>query len=62
LCLKRDQTPAIVSLLEKQESALDAYYSHNFKMAMELFTDLNQNFQNDSYYSSMTKKLLARIE
>jgi adenylate cyclase len=62
LCLKRDETPAIVSLLAKQESALDAYYAHNFKTAMELFTDLNQNFQNDSYYSSMTKKLSARGE
>jgi adenylate cyclase len=56
LCLRKDQTPAITSLLEKQENALNAYYSQNFKMALELFTDLNQTSENDSYYSSMLKR------
>jgi adenylate cyclase len=62
LCLKKDQTPAIIALLEKQENALNAYYSQNFKMALNLFTDLNQPSHNDSYYSSMLKKASAKIE
>ena len=56
LCPRKDQTPALVSLLEKQESALNAYYSHDFKIALELFTDLNATVQNDAYYASMLKK------
>jgi adenylate cyclase len=62
LCLKKDQTPAIASLLEKQENALNAYYSHNFPMAIELFADLNQTSINDSYYSSMLQKAAIKVE
>lgn len=62
LCLKKDQTPAITSLLEKQQGALRAYYSRNFELALELFTDLQQNFQHDSYYSSMLKKSSIKID
>jgi adenylate cyclase len=62
LCLSKDKTPAITSLLEKQESALNAYYSHDFKMALELFTELNHVSQNDPYYSSMLKKSSMEIE
>jgi adenylate cyclase len=63
LCLKKAQTSAITSLLEKQGGALNAYYSHNFELALELFTDLSQDFQHDSYYSSMQKKIInGKIE
>ena len=62
LCLKKDQTPTIVALLEKQGSALAAYYANNSKTALELFTDLNQTFNQDLYYSSMLKKSVAKLE
>lgn len=62
LCFKKDQTPAITSLLEKQENALKAYYSQNFQTALELFSDLDQSSLNDCYYSSMLKKASERIQ
>lgn len=62
LCLRKNQTPAITLLLEQQGNALNAYYSRDFQMARELFTDLSQASHNDRYYSSMRNKASERVQ
>ena len=61
LCLKEDADSKLYDQMEKQQTALKAYYKNELQTAHEIFTELFTSSPDDKYYGVMLAKITQMV-